>query len=188
MAMDRIYLYVPPEEYAGVEAYGASWDEDAKCWYVPEHLSPAVFSRWVEDEGSEFGISSDEAFVVSAKGECVQCRREIEVVCIYCESGVDVERDEPLMRFTVSAIWAIDEVLAAALARWPLFRRELREDIDEGCFANHCAHCGAVQEDYRLHSEPGDVFFNVAEAEPGSIALVPLTGRVRLSGDYAFGV
>jgi hypothetical protein len=34
--MDRIYLYVPPEEYAGVEAYGASWDEDAKCWYVPE--------------------------------------------------------------------------------------------------------------------------------------------------------
>lgn len=189
MATDRIYLYVPPEEYAGVAACGASWDDDAKSWYVPDRLSPAAFSRWLGDEGAddfEFGVWSDEAFVASVSTECVQCRREITVICLYCESGLDVERGERLARFTVSNIWAMDEALAAALARWPWFRRE--EGVDIGCFVNHCSHCGAAQEDFRLHSEPGDVFFDVAAAGVGSVVLVPLVGRVRFSGDYGFGV
>jgi hypothetical protein len=59
---------------------------------------------------------------------------------------------------------------------------------DAATFANHCAHCGAVQEEYRLHSEPGDVFFSVMEAEPGSVTFTRLVGLEQLSGNFAFGV
>ena len=49
-------------------------------------------------------------------------------------------------------------------------------DLVDRTLANHCVHCGAVQEDYRLHSEPG------------SVAFTPLVGLVRMSGDFGFGV
>ncbi|MGO8855485.1 MAG: hypothetical protein ACLQO1_07215 [Steroidobacteraceae bacterium] len=51
-----------------------------------------------------------------------------------------------------------------------------------GYFANQ------VQEDYLLHAEPGDVFFCIPQAEPGSVELTPLVGPIRLSGDTSFGV
>jgi hypothetical protein len=39
-----------------------------------------------------------------------------------------------------------------------------------------------------LHSEPGDPFFNIPRAAPGSIKLTPLVGRIRLSGDEHFEI
>jgi hypothetical protein len=59
---------------------------------------------------------------------------------------------------------------------------------EEDCFANHCPRCGAMQEDYLLHAEPGDVFFGISHAEPGSIEFTPLAGRIQLSGDCSFEV
>ena len=45
-----------------------------------------------------------------------------------------------------------------------------------------------MQEDHLLHSEPGDVFFCIAEAEPGSIEFTAVEGRILVSGDCGFGV
>jgi hypothetical protein len=45
-----------------------------------------------------------------------------------------------------------------------------------------------MQEDYLLHAEPGDVFFGISRAEPGSIEFTPLVGRIQLSGDCSFEV
>jgi Domain of unknown function (DUF5710) len=186
--MERVYLYVAPEEYAEVRALGASWDGDSKRWYIRSDVAPAPFARWLENDEQEaqFGIVSDEAFVASTRTACVTCQGDIEVICIYCESGTDVEMDEAMARFTVSGIWAMDDALAAQLERWPLFKREVGAGSEEECFANHCSHCGAVQEDYRLHSEPEDVFFCASDAEPGTIKFIPLVGRVHLSGNYGF--
>jgi hypothetical protein len=95
---------------------------------------------------------------------------------------------ELLMQFTVSNIWAMDGALATQLERWQFFRRETGAGSEEGCFANHCPHCGAMQEDYLLHAAPGDVFFCIPEAEPGAIELTALIGRIRVSGDCSFGI
>jgi hypothetical protein len=192
-AMERIYLYVPPEEYTEVKASGACWDEHSKRWYVPRDQVSATWSRWMgdgEDLGSEaeFGIGSEQAFVATAQTVCVNCHERTEVICIYGESGTDIEMDEALSQFTVSNIWAMDSALRAQLAPWPSFRNAGDADSGEGHFANHCAHCGAMQEDCLLHSEPGDVFFCIPQAEPGSVRLTPLVGRVRMSGDCSFGV
>jgi hypothetical protein len=189
-SMDRIYLSVSPEEYPEVKASGACWDDASKSWYIGEGMEPAMFSRWLgeEQDDAPFGIVSEEAFVASARSSCVRCGHDIEVVCIYCKSGVDIEIGDPLVDFTVSNIWAIDRVLAKLIQRWPCFRKGVGEDSDEGNFANHCPHCGAMQEDYLLHSEPGDVFFGLAMGTPGGVEFTALEGRVYLSGDYGFRV
>lgn len=123
--------------------------------------------------------------MASAAARCRQCGASIDVICIHCESGS--VSGEPLDRFTVSHIWAMDEALAGQLGRWPAFRRsDDRAGNRAGDFANHCAQCGAVQDELFLHAEPDAPFFNIPGTEPGSIALTPLAGTVRLSGDEHF--
>jgi len=186
--MERIYLYVPPEEYAEVKASGACWDEHSKRWYVSQDRASATWSRWMGDgEEGEFGIESEEAFVAAAKTSCSNCGEEIKVVCVYCESGIDLETGDVLERVTLSNISSMDGALAAMLNRRGFFCAAGGSEA-AGYFANHCAHCGAVQEDYLLHSEPGDVFFSIPEAEPGAIELTAVEGRIRVSGDCGFGV
>jgi hypothetical protein len=76
----------------------------------------------------------------------------------------------------------LESALAAQLERWQFFRKEAHAGSEDGCFANHCPHCGAMQEDFLLHAEPGDVFFCIPLAEPGSIEFTPLSGRIQVSG------
>jgi hypothetical protein len=107
--MGRIYLYVPPEEYPEVAASGACWDDHSKRWYIGSDMEQAPFSRWSGEAGdTEFALVSDDALVASAQTVCVcvKCYERIEVICIYFESGIDLETDELLMQFTVSNIWA----------------------------------------------------------------------------------
>ena len=157
-AMERIYLYVPPEEYAEVKTSGACWDEHSKRWYVPQDQVSATWSRWMGDgKEGEFGIESEEAFVAAAQTLCTNCREEIEVICIYCQSGRDLETGEALERLTLSNISSVDATLAPTLQRRRFFSTATGSEA--GYFANHCPYCGAVQDDYLLHSEPGDVFF-----------------------------
>ena len=188
--MDRIYQFVSPEEYPEVQASGACWDDASKSWYIGEGMEPASFSRWLGEEEGEapFGIVSEEAFVASARSACGGCGNEIEVVCIHCKSGVDTERGDPIADFTVFNIWAMDGVSAKLIERWPHYRQGIGKDAEEGVFANHCPHCGATQEDYLLHTEPGDAFFGLAMDTPGAVEFTALEGRVCVSGDYGFGV
>ena len=188
--MDRIYLSVSPEEYLEVKASGACWDDASKRWYIGEGTAPGMFSRWLgkDEDEAPFGIISEEAFVASARCRCVNCGKDMEVVCLYCKSGVDTETGDPIADFTVSNIWAMDGVLAELMQRWPCFKKGVGEDSGEENFANHCPHCGAMQEDYLLHSEPGDVFFGIALGRPGEVEFTPLAGRLQLSGDYGFEV
>jgi len=186
--MTRTYLFVPPEEKADAQALGAHWDADSKRWYIGSQEAPQRFSRWLPsaDEDEEFTIVSDQANVAAARIPCYRCQADIKVICIYCESGTVM--DEPLTRFTVSDVWALDHDLTRQLKRWPDFRPSGTSETGERRFANHCPQCGAVQEDIDLHAEPGAPFFDIPATPPGTITLTPLTGTVRLSGDEHFEV
>jgi hypothetical protein len=188
--MDRTYLYVSPEDYPEISATGAHWDDAAKSWYILGDMAPAAFSRWLgeEQEDAAFGLSSDEAYVACAQSTCVNCHRSIEVICLYCDSAIDADLDEPLAQVTASNIWAMDAALAQQLEPWPEFRRRDGASSEQGQYLNHCPHCGAAQEEELLHAEPEAVFFSVAGASPESVKLVALEGRVQLSGDYGFEV
>jgi hypothetical protein len=192
--MDRIYLFVPPEEKAELESLGAHWDTAKKCWYLTPTESPAKFSRWLpssddnedNDEEDEFPLVSDDAFVAATTISCHQCGTPIEVICIHCITGTS--SDEPLTLFTVSDIYAMDEALARQLKPWPTFRRMRSHDGAPGNFANHCPHCDAIQDDLDLHTEPDSPFFDIPYSSPDSIQLAPLIGTVRLAGDEHFTI
>ncbi len=186
--MERTYLFVLPEEKSEVQALGARWDADSKRWYIESNEASARFSRWLPDgeDEEEFTITSTRGHVAAAATLCQHCRASIEVICIHCESGT--VSGEPLIRFTVSDISAMDEDLARQLRPWPNFRRVEGSDGDASYFANHCPRCGSVQEDMYLHSEPDEPFFDIPHAPPRSIALTPLAGTIHLSGDEHFEV
>ena len=185
---DRTYLYVDPEERAKVKAAGACWDDNLKCWYITPDMDPAVFARWLADseDDEELEITSSEAYVASTRAPCRNCRATIEIICIYCESGTEV--DEPLTQFTVSNIWAMDDALKNQLAPWPNFKKGFTPVEDSEYFANHCPHCHALQEDLFLHDEPEDPFFAIPHTPPVSLPLTPLVGEIHLSGDCNFSV
>jgi hypothetical protein len=187
--MYRNYLYVPPEEEAKVEALGAQWDDSAKCWYIGPDVAPDRFSQWLahdQEDDDEFTITSDQAYVACASVSCCNCHSSIEVICIYCESGI--VRDEPLTQFTVSRIWAMDDALTRQLEPWPTFRREGDPASQDSAFVSHCPQCGAPQDDLFLSSEPDQPVFNVARAAPGTISIKPLLGQIQFSGDESFEI
>jgi uncharacterized protein DUF5710 len=181
--MQRTYLFVPPEERAEVEALGAQWDSTQKRWYV-EGTPSSSLARWscIADE-DEYSIISSDAYVASTRIPCPHCGQETEVIGIYCSSGTVL--DEPLERFTVSDVRAVDEVLLQELKRWPRFRRTTEGDAF-GDFANHCAACGGVIGDSDLHSEPDHAFFDIVHALDGTVTLLPLPRPIRLSGNEHF--
>lgn len=186
--MERTYLYVPPEESAAVRSAGAHWDERLKCWYLDPGADLARFAPWLgtDLQPADPSIVSDEACVAATTVPCGQCREPIEVICIHCRSGT--ASGEPLTQFTVVDVLAMDDALARQLTPWPGFRPIAASDRHGSRYANHCLHCGAEQDDRDLHEEPGDPFFDIPRAAPGSLRLIPLIGRVRLSGDEHFTV
>jgi hypothetical protein len=139
-----------------------------------------------DEAEQEFTITSDQAFVASATVSCWNCHSTIEVICIFCESGI--ASGEPLTQFSISNVWAMDSALAQQLVAWRNFREVYTADGQEGYFANHCPHCGSLQEDLYLHSEPDEPFFDIPHAAPGAVKLTPLVGRVQLSGDESFEI
>ncbi len=174
VTMERLYLFVSPEEYAEVKALGASWDDALKSWYIGKGGESVAYARWLGGERDEgYGIRAESAFVASAHCECSQCGEDAEVICVYGERGVDAELGQALEKFTVSNIVAMDAALAEQLAVWPGFCW----DAGEGCVANHCLACGAVIEDYRLHAEPGAVFFGL-DRGAGRLGLWSWRGRL----------
>ena len=186
--VQRTYLFVPPEEKSEVQALGACWDADSKRWYIDSGESSTKYSRWLPatEPEEEFTITSTPAYVAAATTACQRCHSAIEVICIHCKSGMVC--GEPLPRFTVSDIWAINDSLARQLGRWPNYRKVITQNAKDGYFANHCPNCGAAQDDMYLHSEPDELFFDIPGAAPGSIELTPLAGSIQLSGDEHFQV
>lgn len=185
---DRIYLCVLPQDRAVAEAAGALWDDVSKCLYITPDMPQETFANWVvECEATdEFAIASPEAYVAAANTACCRCRSQIEIICIYCEYGADL--DQPLTNFTVSNISSVDEALSEQLARWPNFRKDQSVFGHSFCFANHCPSCHAVQQEMRLHDEPDAPFFATPQGPPEAVRLTPLNGLVRLTGDCHFAI
>ncbi len=131
----------------------------------------------------EAGIASNKAYVAAAQTTCVHCSEMMEVICIHCQTGIATESGDSMTGCTVSNILVMDAALAAQLEVWPYFK-PIEFGSAAGHYANHCPHCGAAQEDYLLHDEPGDVFFGLSQGGRRGIEFIPLVGSVQMSGDY----
>jgi hypothetical protein len=131
----------------------------------------------------DYRILSDEAVVVSGGVKCWHCRADIEVICLYCQTGL-VE-GEATVDFSISNVTRIDEALRLQLARWPNFHPPRRRG-GRGCFANHCPACQRPQDDFYLHCVPGGLFFSFQDPVAQALTIHALQGTVRLSGDDGY--
>jgi hypothetical protein len=52
-----------------------------------------------------------------------------------------------------------------------------------GIFVNRCHNCSGRCDDLYLHTEPGDLFFDIPSGPVGSIELTPIAGTIQLSRD-----
>ena len=60
-------LFVPFEEKDQAKALGARWDPNNKTWYIPDHLDPSLFQKWLTPEGiTEPTIISDEFYLLDS--------------------------------------------------------------------------------------------------------------------------
>ena len=66
-----------------------------------------------------------------------------------------------------------DSVQRHLLQLSPLFRVARGADASNGCWANHCEHCGVGIDDQELHCEPG-VFMPYDETDAANIQLLPI--------------
>jgi hypothetical protein len=131
-----------------------------------------------------FRIVSDEAAVISGHIRCWNCKADMEVICVYCQTGfVD---GEAMFDFSVSNVTDIDESLRLQLARWPKFHPTRRRGAEFGGFANHCPSCERPQIDFYLHCQPGGIFFSFQDPVAQELQIHALQGLVRLSGDEGF--
>ena len=132
----------------------------------------------------EFRILSDEAMVVSGRIPCWNCHADIEVICLYCQTGfVD---GEPTLDFSVSNITAVDEAQRLQLVRWPTFRPIRLRGGGKAGFANHCPSCARPQDDFYLHCQPGSIFFSFQDPAAEELRIHALKGPIRCSGDEGF--
>jgi hypothetical protein len=132
----------------------------------------------------DYRILSDEAVVVSGRVRCWNCRAEIEVICLYCQTGfVD---GEATLDFSVSNVTAVDESLRLQLARWPNFHPLRGRGAENGGFANHCARCDKPQDDFYLHCQSGGIFFSFQDPVAQELRIHALRGLIRCSGDEGF--
>jgi len=122
---------------------------------------------------------------------CDRCKdvdQTAELLSVADGPTTDRETGDPISQVTVSNVWMMNEALRRQLTAWPHFRLTSGAGPGAELYNNHCPHCGAVQQDYMLHSEPGDVFFGFSLSAPGSVEFTPLLGRIQLSGDFGFEV
>lgn len=133
---------------------------------------------------SDYRILSDEALVVSGHVKCWNCKTDLEVICLYCQTGlVD---GEATLDFSVSNVTDVDESLRLQLARWPHFHPTRRRSAGYGGFANHCPSCAKPQDDFYLHCQPGGLFFSFQDPVAQELRIHALQGLIRLSGDEGF--
>ena len=135
------------------------------------------------DFKEQFRILSDEAVVVSGRVKCWNCRTDIDVICLYCQTGF-IE-GEATLDFSVSNVTATDEALRLQLSQWPNFH-PIRGRGGNGGYANHCPGCGKPQDDFYLHCQPGGVFFSFQDPAAQELRIHALQGLVRFSGDEGF--
>lgn len=132
----------------------------------------------------DYRIHSDEAVVVSGHVLCWNCRADVEVICLYCQTGfVD---GEATLDFSVSNVTAVDQTLRLQLARWPNFRPLRGRSAGSSGFANHCPSCEKAQDDFYLHCQPGSIFFSFQNPVAQELRIQALQGLIRCSGDEGF--
>jgi hypothetical protein len=164
--MARVDLVVPLREDQEVRRLGASWDEEARTWFVPQGMDPRLFGRWLP---KTINVRSATYYIAQVPEPCWECQHPIPVFGFFLPKGYQVlmdedrEPDEPEEDFweemeDVGLLSYIEyltpTVQSRILAIAPHYKRVWSKAAGLWYWMNHCSKCGIQQGDHYLFREP----------------------------------
>ena len=152
------------------------------------------------DADSGINFRSDGYWVARTVGMCLHCRGETRLVALMLPPGhesrstsdEDVQagedssmHDDSWERVPRHALLFYIEFLPDAVRQRlqvlaPTYRFANSPATQGSYWANHCEHCGGLQEDHELFCEPEGAFLPVSPAAAAAIELLPVPEALRV--------
>jgi len=174
----NIPLNIPEKHAEEAKQAGAIYDPDVQIWYAPSVEIFQKLSRWAYDGYSAILLTP---LIMTAKRKCWKCQADTTVVCPVAEKFLlpdeETEYSWELCEYftSFSDVTKISpKLLKTIQEHFPSYKWGTSSVVPDGYYANHCTHCGAIQGDFYLHSEPDSPFFAHTPEETSQVTLVPV--------------
>jgi len=196
--MPRIDLNVPFSEKDDAKQLGARWDANKKIWFIPEHLDPSVFRRWLP-QALDIGIRAERYFIAKTAKHCWKCGAVTRVFGVGVPPGHETleldEEEEGTYCWCASGqpsfVHYVTDLLPKVAARIGGLSRYYRVDFSKttqsSYWMNHCEHCGIKQGDFEMYCEPSGAFFPMSKEAASLIVLEVIAEPFGCNGSTSYG-
>ena len=189
-------INVPYSDKDSAKSKGAFWDVEQKTWFVPDHKDINDFQHWIDKSKVSVIIKSPVSIALNSS-DCYKCANKTAVISLASNNfyylNTDENEDEKWFRADGLSFFSmpvcIENELAGKINRlFPNYKIAYSKTAESSYWANHCEHCGALQGDFFLHSEPGGAFFplEIEEYEQLTFITVPSKFDVEIDADYSW--
>ena len=199
LGMPRVDLVVPFADKESAKRLGAQWDVAARTWFVPEHVDPEPFVRWLPN-ADVVNVRGSSYFIAASSRTCWRCKSTSSVHGFILPEGYetleigelpDDDRwepwDEPTLLCYVD--YLIPAVIAQIRARSVHYRLAFSVRACSTYWMNHCEHCRAQFDDEETFCEPGGGFLAFFEDDVARISVTHVDETFAAGcGSYSFGV
>ncbi|MEO7977662.1 DUF5710 domain-containing protein [Flavobacterium sp.] len=189
-------INVPYNDKNVAKSKGAFWDLEQKTWFIPDHKDINDFQQWIDKSKVSVIIKSPVSIALNSS-DCYKCANKTAVISLasnnFYHLGTDENDSEKWFRadglsFFSMAVFIENELAHKINRLFPNYKIAYSKTAESSYWANHCDHCGALQGDFFLHSEPGGAFFplEIEEYEQLTFITVPSKFDVGIDADYSW--
>lgn len=189
-------INVPYSDKDVAKSKGAFWDVEQKTWFVPDHKDINDFQQWIDKSKVSVIIKSPVSIALN-NSNCYKCRNKTAVISLASNNfyylNTDENEDEKWFRADELSFFSmpvlIDNELVSKINKlFPNYKIAYSKTAESSYWANHCEHCGALQGDFFLHSEPGGAFFPLEIEEYKQLTFITISSKfdVEINADYSW--
>ena len=175
---------------------GAFWDLERKTWFVPDHKDINDFMQWIDKSKVSVIIKSPLLIALNIS-DCYKCGNKTVVISLASNNfyylNIDENEDEKWFRadglsFFSMPIFIENELVDKINKLFPNYKIAYSKTAESNYWANHCEHCGALQGDFFLYSEPGGAFFPLEIEEYNQLTFITISSKfdVEINADYSW--
>lgn len=189
-------INVPYSDKDIAKSKGAFRDVEQKTWFVPDHKDINDFQQWINKSKVSVIIKSPVSIALNSS-DCYKCANKTAVISLASNNfyylNTDENEDEKWFRadgwsFFSMPVFIENELVGKINKLFPNYKIAYSKTAESSYWANHCEHCGALQGDFFLHSEPGGAFFplEIEEYEQLTFITVPSKFDIEIDADYSW--
>lgn len=189
-------INVPYSDKEIAKSKGAFWDVEQKTWFVPDHKDINDFQQWIDKSQVSVIIKSPVSIALNSS-DCYKCANKTAVISLASNNfyylSTNENEDEKWFRadglsFFSMPVCIENELVGKINRLFPNYKIAYSKTAESSYWANHCEHCGALQCDFFLHSEPGGAFFplEIGEYEQLTFITIPSKFDVEIDADYSW--